>query len=441
MQQYIDFYRNQRSAIQKLSTRVLDRYRDQAFEVFQKKGFPVFGSEAYQHTDIPSLLAPDYGFNLAYLNPCIDPYTLFKCNIPNLSTHMHFVINDRFYQDNRALSHLPEAVFSGSLVDFAEIHPDVFRRYYGQLALPEEGISAFNTMFAQDGYVLYVPKNTILNNPIQITNVLCGKVNSLINRRFLFILEAGAQAKVLVCDHTADEGVQLVVTQVMEIFVGENATFDLCELEESSPDTVRLATSIVQQEKNSRSTVHNITLSNGTTRNDYTISLRGEMAETQLCSLAINDEQQRIDNYTRIEHHSPRGRSHQLFKYILDNQAMGSFSGKIYVAPGAQKTQAYQSNRNLCSGNECRMFSKPQLEIYADDVKCTHGLTTGQLDDNALFYMRSRGISEAEARFLLQSAFTADIIDGIHIEGLRERLKMLIDKRFRGELVKCRGCI
>ncbi len=442
MQQYIEFYNDQKQAINTISSKALNAYRDKAFDAFQRKGFPVFNTEEYQHTDIPSLLAPNYGFNLAYLKPDVDPYKVFKCNVPNLSTNVHFIINDRFYKDDRAINRLPENVFSGSLIDFAEKHPDIFNKHYGKLASPEkEGIIAFNTMFVQDGYVLYIPKNTILEKPIQITNILRGAVDSLINRRLLFIIEAGAQAKVLVCDHTADERYKFVATQVTEIFVDENAVFDFYELEESSENTIRLSSNFVKQEKSSNVMINNITLSNGITRNDYHISLDGEFAETHLYGLAIADKSQRIDNHTNIVHGVPNCQSNELFKYILDNQSIGSFSGRIIVAQDAQKTQAYQNNRNLCGSRECRMFSKPQLEIYADDVKCSHGLTTGQLDESALFYMRSRGIREEEARFLLKFAFTDDIIEGIRMDALKERLRMLVDKRFRGELVKCGKCI
>ena len=165
-----------------------------------------------------------------------------------------------------------------------------------------------------------------------------------------------------------------------------------------------------------------------------------ENAEANLYGMAIADGKNHIDNFTNIEHLVPNCRSDELFKYVLDEQSTGAFSGKIIVAEDAQKTQAYQNNRNLCMSNDCRMYAKPQLEIYADDVKCSHGFTTGQLDEAALFYMRSRGITDEEARMLLKFAFTNDVIEGIRLEGLSNRLKMLVEKRFRGELLKCRNC-
>jgi Fe-S cluster assembly protein SufD len=202
-----------------------------------------------------------------------------------------------------------------------------------------------------------------------------------------------------------------------------------------------LASNYIRQAASSNVMVNNITLINGVTRNNYVVDLEGEQAETHLLGMAIADDKQKIDNFTAINHKVPRCRSNELFKYVLDNNALGVFSGKIVVSRDAQKTEAYQSNRNLLGSNDCRMYSKPQLEIYADDVKCSHGMTTGQLDETALFYMRSRGISEEEARHLLKLAFTMDVLNGIRLEGLKDRLKLLVEKRFRGELIKCQGCI
>jgi len=318
----------------------------------------------------------------------------------------------------------------------------LFSKYYNQQAAQkDDGLTAFNTMFVQDGYVLYVPENVILEKAIQLTNISQGNVDSLINRRILVILERGAQAKLMICDHTNEDKVMSAATQVVEIYAGENASFDCYELEESTGNTVRLTNNFVRQDASSSVIVNNITLSNGFTRNNYQIDLIGKRAETHLQGLAIADEQQTIDNFTLINHHASGCRSNELFKYLLDDEATGVFNGKMVVSPDAQKTEAYQSNRNLLGNRNCRMYSQPALEINADDVKCSHGMTTGQLDEAALFYMRSRGIPHDEAVLMLKFAFTGDVLKGIRIEGLRDRLKLLIEKRLRGELVKCQGCI
>ncbi|MDR0866421.1 MAG: Fe-S cluster assembly protein SufD [Candidatus Symbiothrix sp.] len=441
MQQYISFFTSQRQKIDESCAPLVNAFREKAFETFQRTGFPAYKSEDYQHTDIAGLLKADFGFYLNRSGAEINPHKVFYCNVPNLHSYKHFVVNGHFYEEKIATD-LPQGVFSGGLNTFAKQYPQIFSRYYNQQAGEKgDGLAAFNTMFVQDGYVLYVPENVVIEKAIQLTNISGGTIDSLVNRRILIILEPGAQAKLLVCDHTTDEHSTLAATQVVEIYAGEKASFDFYELEESSLNTIRLTANFVQQAASSSVIAHTITLSNGITRNNYRVDLNGQQAETHLYGMAIVDVQQKIDNFTLLNHRVPDGHSKELFKYVLDDEAIGTFSGRIIVEKDAQKTEAYQNNRNLLGSSDCRMFSKPQLEIYADDVKCSHGMSTGQLDEAALFYMRSRGIPMEEAVLLLKFAFTIDVIQGIRLEGLRDRLKLLIEKRFRGDLIKCQGCI
>jgi len=440
MKQYIDFFISERQKIDESCSPVLNSFREKAFESFRRTGFPVYQSENYQYTNVAGLLKDDLGFYLNLWNPGINPHKVFFCNVPNLNAYKYFVVNGHFFQEPE--SDLPSGVYLGSLNVFAERYPDLFMRYYNQQASREgDGLAAFNTMFVQDGYVLYIPENVVLEKTIQLTNISGGNVDSLINRRILVILERGAQAKLMICDHINEDKAMSASTQVMEIYAGENASFDCYELEESADNTVRLANSYVRQADSSSVIVNNITLSNGFTRNNYQIDLIGKRAETCLQGLAIADAQQTVDNFTLINHQATDCRSSELFKYLLDDEATGVFNGKMVVMPGAQKTEAYQSNRNLLGNRRCRMYSQPKLEINADDVKCSHGMTTGQLDEAALFYMRSRGIPYEEAVLMLKFAFTGDVLKGIRLEGLRDRLKLLIEKRLRGDLVKCQECI
>ena len=186
--------------------------------------------------------------------------------------------------------------------------------------------------------------------------------------------------------------------------------------------------------------MNGITLTNGVTRNNIYVKFDGEGAENHLSGIVIADLEQKVDNFTYIDHAVPHCHSNELYKYVLNDNAECSFAGRILVRAGADKTEAYQSNKNLCNSDTAKMFTRPELEIYADDVKCSHGATVGQLDANSLFYMRARGISEPEARMLLMYAFATDVLERIRLEPLKERLKMLIEKRFRGELSRCRGC-
>lgn len=439
-QQYIDLFSQCEALICKNSTEVLNAPRAKAFADFEQAGFPTTKQEKYKYTEVSKYFAPDYGLNLKQLEFPVNPYEVFKCDVPNMSTSLYFVVNDTFYQHTQPTGHLPEGVIFGSLKDVATKQPELVKKYYGKLAdTSKDGVVAFNTMFAQDGVFMYIPKNVIVDKPIQLVNILRADINTMVNRRVVIVLEDGAQAKLLVCDHAMDE-VNFLSTQVVEVFVGENAVFDLYELEETHNSTVRFSNLYVNQEANSNVLLNGMTLHNGTTRNTTEVTLSGRGAEINLCGMAIADKNEQVDNHTFIDHKVSDCTSNELFKYVLDDQAIGAFAGKVLVREGAQHTSSQQTNRNICITKEARMYTQPQLEIYADDVKCSHGATVGQLDENALFYMQQRGISLKEARLLLMFAFVNEVIDNIRMEALRDRLHLLVEKRFRGELNKCQGC-
>ena len=439
-QQYIDLFNDYRSEIDANSVAGLNRYREAAFEAFNKSGFPTSKLEDYKHTDVSRVFDGDLGLNLRNIPVPVDPYEAFKCDVPNLNTNVYFLINDRFYTNGRRQGPLPEGVFVGSLQEFSETHSGAFNRCYAKIAdYSGNGVVAYNTMFAQDGFVIYVPENVIIEKPLQLINILRGGVDLNVNRRILVVAEKNAQVKLLVCDHTVDD-VQFVVTQVVEVVADRGAQVDFYELEENSEKVKKLNNVYSEQRENSNVTVSGITLHNGFTRNNYRFRLLGEHAEAHIGGLAICDKEQHVDNFAFLDHSVPNCLSNELFKYSLQDSATGVFCGKILVEKDAQKTLAYQNNKNLCVSEEARMFSKPQLEIYADDVKCSHGLTTGQLNEDAMFYLQARGIPKEEARMLLMVAFTQDVIDLIRIDTLRDRLVQLINKRFRGELIRCGNC-
>ena len=439
-QQYIDLFSQCEAMICRHSAEVMNAPRAMAFADFERLGFPTTKEEKYKYTDAAKLFAPDYGLNLNRLDIPVNPYEVFKCDVPNMSTALYFVVNDAFYSKALPKTPLPEGVLLGSLKDMATQYPDLVKKYYGKLAdTSKDGITAFNTTFAQDGFMLYVPKGVVVDKPIQLVNILRADVNFMVNRRLLVVLEEGAQARMLVCDHAMDD-VNFLSTQVVEVFVGDNAVFDFYELEETHNSTVRFSNMYVAQEANSNVLLNGMTLHNGTTRNTTEVTLNGRGAEINLCGMAIADKNEHVDNHTSIDHKVSDCISNELFKYVLDDQSVGAFAGKVLVRPGAQHTASQQTNRNICATREARMYTQPQLEIYADDVKCSHGATVGQLDEKALFYMQQRGISYKEARLLLMFAFVNEVIDTIRMDALKDRLHLLVEKRFRGELNKCQGC-
>lgn len=439
-QQYIDLFTQYEALICKHSSEVINAPRAHAFADFERLGFPTRKDERYKYTDTSKYFAPDYGLNLNRLDFPVNPYEVFRCDIPNMSTSLYFVVNDTFYKQAQPTAVLPEGVIFGSLKEIAETHPELVKKYYGRLAdTSKDAITAFNTMFAQDGVLMYIPRHVVMDKPIQLVNILRADINTMVNRRILIILEEGAQAKLLICDHAMDD-VNFLSTQVIEVFAEENTVFDLYELEETHNSTIRFSNLYVNQEANSNVLLNGMTLHNGTTRNTTEVTLAGRGAEINLCGMAIADKNEQVDNHTFIDHKVADCTSNELFKYVLDDSAVGAFAGKVLVREGAQHTSSQQTNRNICATREARMYTQPQLEIYADDVKCSHGATVGQLDENALFYMQQRGISLKEARLLLMFAFVNEVIDNIRMDALKDRLHLLVEKRFRGELNKCQGC-
>ena len=433
-QQYIDLYKQCRTMIHEHSSDVMNAVRDEAFERLAANGFPTRKVERYKYTDMQKLFEPDYGLNLNRLTIPVDPYHAFRCDVPNLSTSLYFVVNDVFYHDDKPKGHLPEGVIIGSLKDFAT------SAYYNRLAgQANDAVTNLNTMLAQDGLYVYVPKNVKVDRAIQVINILRSDVDLMVNRRVLIVMEEGAELKMLFCDHAADDK-NFLATQVIEAYVGENASLDLYCMEETHHKNVRVSNVYIDQQANSRVNHNVITLHNGVTRNKLDLTFSGEGAECQCYGCVIADKQQHVDNNTLITHKVPHCSSNELYKYVLDDKAVGAFAGKVLVEHGAQKTTSQMTNQNLTATKEARMFTQPMLEIYADDVKCAHGSTVGQLNDAALFYMRQRGITLPEAKLLLQNAFINEVIDHMQLEPLRDRLHYLVEKRFRGELNKCSGC-
>ena len=441
-QQYIDFYKSYQQDIKSHSAILLNAFRDEAFAKFEKLGFPTAKLEDYKYTDMKEPLTVDYGLNINHLPIPVNPYKVFKCDVPGIRSYLYFVVNEVFYPvTSTSNQQFPEGVIIDSLMGASEKYPELVEKYMGKLSREKnDGWIAFNETFAQDGFFMYIPKNVKLKKPVQLVNILHSNVDLMANTRNLIIIEEGGEAQLLVCDHTMDN-VKFFSNRLTEIFVGENAHYEHYHLENVHQQTTNVSTLLVNQQTSSKVLANIITLHNGITRNSIEVNIDGEFCETLLTGMVIGDKTQTVDNFTSIVHKKPNSQSNELFKYILDENSKGAFSGKIYVAPHAQKTFAYQNNRNILLSKNARMRSKPQLEIYADDVKCSHGATIGQLDELAKFYMQSRGISEAEARFLLMFAFTNDVIENIKIEALKGRMRLLIEKRLRGKLAYCEGCM
>ena len=247
-QQYIDLFSQCEAMICRHSTEVMNAPRAKAFADFEQLGFPTTKEEKYKYTDVAKLFAPDYGLNLNRLDIPVNPYEVFKCDVPNMSTALYFVVNDAFYSKALPKTPMPEGILLGSLKELAAQYPELVKKYYGKLAdTSKDAVTAFNTTFAQDGFMLYVPKGVVVDKPIQLVNILRADVDFMVNRRLLIVLEEAAQARMLVCDHAMDD-VNFLSNQVVEVFVGENAVFDFYELEETHNSTIRFSNMYVYQD-------------------------------------------------------------------------------------------------------------------------------------------------------------------------------------------------
>ena len=440
LQQYIDLFDESRALIEEQSPAVLNMLREKAREQLATARLPRKGSEDYEASDLEAVFAHDYGVNVNRLPFDADPGETFHCDVPNMSTCLYYASNDAFHSSPTAERNIGQVVvepFSMAAVDYPELMND----YYGKLARLDDPTVALNSLLAQDGLFIYVPDGVVAERPIQLVNIFNAALDMMVQRRLLIVVGKNASLKLLACDHTQSPDYHYLNNQVVEIVAMQGSTLDYYDMEESTPQTNRVSSIYVDQHEGSNVLIDGITLTNGFTRNNYHVEVNGEHAETHLLGMTIASGEQHVDSHTFISHNAPRCHSNEMFKYVLNDKAVGAFAGKILVQPGCPRVEAYQGNRNLCGAPTAKMYTKPQLEIYTDDVMCSHGSAVGQLDEDALFYMRTRGIGIDEARRLLMQAFVADVIDGVRLDALKDRLHYLVEKRFSGTLSNCGNCM
>lgn len=440
IKQYTDIFRQNREAIDRNSAEVLNSRRQAALEALDDRELPDRRDEGFEKTSIDEMFAPDFGLNINRVNIPVDVASSFRCDVPNMSTAIAFVLNDSFHPSSALASKLPEGVIFDSLRKAAVEHPELVTSHYGTLAPLDRPGVALNTLLVQDGVFIYVPRGVKLAKPLQLVNIFSSPASLMAVRRVLIVMDDDSEAQLLVCDHTQDCDNNYLSSQIIEVVMGRGARFDLYDMEESSAKTARYSQLFARQEAGSSLLVNGITLTGGVTRNDYNIDVTGEHSETLLAGMAIGTGHQHTDNNSSVNHLAERCHSRQLFKYVLDEESTGAFEGGITVNPSARFIEAYQSNKNLLASTSARMHTKPQLLIYCDDVKCSHGATTGQLDERALFYMQTRGVPVEEARNMLTQAFMADVIDNISFEVLRQRMHILVEKRLSGATADCSSC-
>lgn len=438
--QYIKLFEEEGEALRSGSCEVMNARRIAAMDDFKRLRFPSQKVERYHYTNAAEAFAPDFGLNLRRLHFNVDPYKAYRCSIPNMGTALYYMVNDIFYASPQAGRAPLDEIYVGSLRTYSLAHPEFVERYYGRIAQTgSDAITALNTALAQDGLLIYVPEGRKVKDTLQMVNLMCGSVDLMTFRRVLIVLADGAELNLLSCEHSLDKGLFLT-SVVSEIFVGNNARLSLYSVEETSESNTLFDNLYIHQEAGSKVEYLTLTLRGGLTRRRADVVLAGSGAETRMMGAVVADGKEKVDNNLLVDHSAEGCKSDVLFKYVLDGDAIGAFAGKVLVREGAQKTESQETNANMCVSPTARMYAQPMLEIYADDVKCNHGSTVGQMDDDALFYMAQRGISPDEARLLLQHAFVNEVIDRIRLEPLRDRLSQMVDQRFRFGRKACGDC-
>jgi len=436
---YIARYNEASEDLCKDSSEILNAQRKRAFQDFVTQGIPTKKNENYKYTNLQPRFLPDYE---VLVNRQIREENLnnvFKCDVPQLNTHLALVFNGWYYLKNKEIGQLPEGVILNSLEKIALEKPELLEKYASIANTADDPMVALNTVWAKDGFFLYVPKNTEIKDPIQIINLLQNDADTMVTQRNFIYVEEGANVQVLLCDHTLDLK-KYLSNSVTEIFAEKNASVEFYTLQNQHNNTTNINSVFVHQERDSRVTTHTASLHGGFIRNNLKFVLDGENAEANMFGMAFMDHKQHVDNFTQVVHAKPHCQSNQLYKNVLDDEATGAFSGRIHVVRDAQKTNAFQRNNNLLLTDSATMQTKPQLIIDADDVKCSHGATVGQIDENALFYLRARGIDLDKARLMMMNAFAHEVIQEISMEPLRNRIDDLVDKRLKGEVARCHDC-
>lgn len=440
-ERYTDLYTENIKRIEADSSSLINSFRAPAIERFRQLGIPTSKNEMYRYTNLEKFFDYDYK---SYFLPEESDFVKaekFRCDVTDLDAHGIVLMNGFYPTINGKLRQLPEGIWVGSLNEASKRFAGKVKKHYGKYAISDsDGLIHLNTAMASDGIFVYVPRGISGIKPVQVVNLVDSPHDVFTQHRNLIIIEENADFRIIICDHTLSPQ-KFLTNAVTEIYVGENAHFDLIRVQNEHNNAYKITTTFIHQEKNSVVSSNNITLHGGLVRNSTYHFLRGEGSESNSYGLCLADRFQHVDNFVNVEHASPNCTSNQLFKGVLDDMATGAFNGRIYVAADAQGTRAFQRTNNILLTDDARMDSKPQLEIYADNVKCSHGATVGQLDDNALFYLQSRGIDKRQARLMLMFGFAHEVIQNISVEALRDRMDNLVLQRLKGELSRCASCL
>ncbi|HEY4679178.1 MAG TPA: Fe-S cluster assembly protein SufD [Candidatus Angelobacter sp.] len=411
---------NNRAAVQ---PRWLQSLRQDAFARFSETGFPTTHDEDWRFTNVSPVASTP--FELAGADT-VTKEQLEPFGILQFASRLVFV-NGLFLPDLSTLATLPKGVTVGSLAAQLKDDPESIEQHLGKyLNTQRDPFASLNTALIEDGVYVYVPRGAVVETPIYVLYVTVPGITPTMNHpRNLIVAEESSQVTVVEDYVSLDEGITFS-NAATELVAGDNANVSHYMIVREGDQAYNFSTLRIQQGRSANVATHSLLLSGTLVRNNVHPVLAGEGSECLINGLFMANGRQHMDNYMLVEHASPHCDSRQFYNGILNGQSHGVFHGRIIVHKDAQKTDAKQTNRNLLLSDDAQIDTKPQLEIYADDVKCTHGATIGQFDENALFYLRSRGLAEAAARHVLLLAFANECLDRMSSPQLRNHLEKLV---------------
>ncbi|MBN1301767.1 MAG: Fe-S cluster assembly protein SufD [Melioribacteraceae bacterium] len=423
---YINNYKEFSAGLNGLSKSFFTPLRENAIKDLGKLGFPTTKNEEWRYTNISPLLKNNFIPAAASREISLHFEDIKNKLFTGFEHHLLVFINGIFSEELSSVSNIPSGVIVDSFGKLLRNNPEVIEKYIDNFNNVQTAFDALNTAYTTDGLVVIVPDGKVIDKPVQALYLNGDDENNvLISPRNLVIVGKNSHASVVTVYEPGAE--QKYFTNITtNIFVDENGNLDLYKIQNESEDSYHIEKVDAVQNKQSVFSHYNILFGGGLVRNDINTAMNDEFIETNYYGLYLGNNKQHIDNHTFVDHAMPNCVSNELYKGILDDKAHGVFNGKIMVRKDAQKTNAYQSNKTVLLSKEATIDTKPQLEIFADDVKCSHGATIGHLDDEAYFYIRSRGIPAELAKSILIRAFANDVVEKIKIDGLKEQINHLI---------------
>lgn len=404
-----------------------------ALENFLSKGFPSKKDEEYKYTNLKEITEKEYQFSAS------EPHNITKKQLDELhlgEEHFDWIvfINGKLHKE---LSNISIENVEFLTLDFAFSHPsysEVIKNHFNKIVNSESAFCDLNYALFKDGFFLHVPKNTVIEKPIHVFYISQGQEkNTFYSPRNLLVAEDGAKVEVIESHHNYDEA-YVFTNSVTEIFAGKNAKADWHKLQNDSDTSYLVDHTFAKQERDSLATVNTFSFGGKLVRNNLDFIHNGENINSFMNGITIIGGEQLVDHHTAVHHNQPNCESYQNYKGVFKDKAHGVFNGKVFVDRIAQKTNAYQQNNNVLLSEGATIDTKPQLEIFADDVKCSHGCTVGQLNEDALFYLRARGISKKEAQALLLYAFANDAMQNIDIEPLKLKISKLLAEKLEVDI-------